>query len=338
MRFAVTERGTFRRCRRQAYLSSKNGLHLTSLMNPIYLNVGTLVHEGHQEWLLHPETSMREHVMNASHKWEGKVKENYAKRIGMPPTSGEMVSVYEAIGFAISMAENYELRWGSPLPEGYKIVAPEQKIQIPVEATRKKCPICVGYGELGRVSDLQYEKVVCTNCDGTGEEVHYLEGKLDGLLQHHSGRLDILEHKTYGNRPRKESLDHTDQFLAYMWMARKLGVGDVGCTAYDGMWRRHEPPKGKTLEDLFSRYSLTRSQAEFDEFEKFLPLELEHMAELYRAPVQTAYPNRDWRGCWDCKLEPVCTSMSRGENYEMVIRNGYTQRTDDVEEEDESAD
>jgi hypothetical protein len=286
---------------------------------------------------------MREHVMDASLKWEKKVRDNYLARVKVPPSNTEMNPVYEAIGFAVSMAENYELRWGSPLPEGYKIVAPEQKIQIPVEATRKVCPDCGGIGErsawipVPNTAAIVKDKSTCENCGGTGEEVHYLEGKLDGLLQHHSGRLDILEHKTYGARPNQESLAHNDQFLAYMWMARKLGVGDVGCTAYDGMWRRHEPPRGKSLEDLFARYSLTRSEAEFQEFEKFLPLELEGMAELYRHQ-ELAYPNRVWQGCWDCKMDPICTAMSRGEDYSAIIRNGYVERTDDLDEEDEGDD
>jgi hypothetical protein len=170
--------------------------------------------------------------------------------------------------------------------------------------------------------------------------VHYLEGKVDGLIQHSSGRIDVLEHKTYGNRPKQEDLQSNDQFIAYLWLVGQLGFNPHldSCVAYDGMWRRKAVPRGRTFDELFARYTLTRSPAELEEFERFLPLELNDMAAQYARP-DDAYINRQWQGCWDCGVSDLCTAMSRGEQaqVDLLLKTKYTERHDDTEAEVEEA-
>jgi hypothetical protein len=102
----------------------------------------------------------------------------------------------------------------------------------------------------------------CPDCAGAGVQLHHLDMRFDGLLLDDSDRLHILERKTYKNRPKLASLQTNDQFLAYMWGAEQLGVGEIAGIAYDGLWRRDAVPKrNATFEDLFLRVTLRRLQS-----------------------------------------------------------------------------
>ena len=323
MIFSVTERGSFRRCRRLAILTSRNGEYLTKLVPAIHLNIGTLCHTAHQHWLMKPEASLEDLAMNAAVKMYDKMEADYRKQVGAPMSDVEKEPFYEAVQMARAMCANYQVRWGTPLPSDYVIVRPEQKIAVPIPGTEHTCTWCNGTG--------QFQAGGCTNCNATGEDRHYLEGRLDGLVQDDKGRLWILEHKTYKSRPNMDSLNTADQFLAYMWLVTRLDLGEVGGILYDGMWKREKPPRGRTFEDLFMRLTLLRSPEELDEFGRFLTLEALHMADLYRHP-ETAYPNRRWEGCFDCGMEPLCRAMSRGEDIERLKVGKYTRRTDEADD------
>jgi hypothetical protein len=335
--FTVTERGGFRRCRRYAVLTSKNGRHLGRLFPPLNLSVGTIVHRAHQLWLENPHKSMHDCAMDASVEAGNGVRERYLKQVGAYPSDDEMGVTHEAIDFALTMCENYALKYGTPLPPDYTLIKAEQKIRVPVEATRHTCTACKGEGTVYSKNPTSLSQMVtCSVCHGTTEVVHELEGKVDGLIQHSSGRIDVLEHKTYGNRPKQEDLQTNDQFIAYLWLVGQLGFNPHldSCVAYDGMWRRKAVPRGRTFDELFARYTLTRSPAELEEFERFLPLELNDMAAQYARP-DDAYINRQWQGCWDCGVRDLCTAMSRGERaqVDLLVQTKYTERHDDTEEE-----
>lgn len=343
MIFAVTERGSFKRCHRQALLTSKNGQHLEPLSAPLHFAVGSIVHRAQQLWLLHPETPLPEHALTASLEVQARVTENYRRAVGCAPSQTEMQETLASVDMAVSMCENYQLKWGKPLPDEYTLIKPEQKVLIPVEATRRECSGCDGRGwvvnnPLGLVAPVEQDRGPyrgpCPWCDGTGEEVHYLSGTLDGFILHQSGRIDVLERKTYKSRPKEESLKTNDQFLAYVWLVTQLGITDqVPCLAYDGMWRRDKVPRGRTFDDLFLRVLVTRNRHELEEFERFLPIDLNNMADVYRH-TEKATTHRRWQGCWDCSVEKLCTAMSRGEDTASLIAHSYTTRTDDLDEDE----
>src|SRR5205814_7607271 len=129
------ERGVFRRCRRQAVLTSKNGRHLGRLSPPLNLSVGTIVHRAHQLWLENPSRPMHDCAMDASVEASKGVRERYLKQVGAYPSDDEMGVTHEAIDFALTMCENYALKYGTPLPPDYTLIKAEQKIRVPVEAT-----------------------------------------------------------------------------------------------------------------------------------------------------------------------------------------------------------
>jgi hypothetical protein len=162
----------------------------------------------------------------------------------------------------------------------------------------------------------------CPRCNGTGEEYVYLEFTLDGLLVNPSGRLYILERKTYGSRPNKDSLDENDQFVGYLWGLQQLGLGmPIGGIAYDGAWKRKVPPKGSSLEDLFLRLFLMRNQDELDWYGN----NIQGIAlDMYNDPH--IYYNKRWEGCWDCGLREACNAKMRGEDEGHILRSRFMVR------------
>lgn len=357
MRFAVTERGTFERCKRQAVLTSKNGDHLTAFFGPLSMSAGTVVHAAHRLWRDawcvqgNQAKTLHEWCLDASVLETDKVRERYKKQVGTYPKDSQLENLHEAIDFALSVCENYQTRYGSPLPEGYKLLASEQKIEMAVPGTEHVCWKCGSTGNYEVVAAdlgggyLELDDKTCTECVVVrpGVSLHIFEGRLDALLQHiATGRIDPLEQKTYGSRPNEYSLKTNDQFLGYDTLVRSLGFNlDLGsCTAYDGMWRRKEIPRGKTFNDLFLRIILPeRVKHERDEFNAFLPHQLNEMYDLYRAyaldrKTPKARAHRRWMGCGDCKMDPLCHAMSRGEGTQVLLTEKYTQRYDDVEETD----
>src|SRR6185369_4139862 len=247
MIFSVTERANAKRCPRMHRLSSKGGAHLGLIIPPVYLNVGSLIHQGSQAWLLDTErkTSYEAHVMVASSALIEKARARYLKQVGASMSKEEETPLWEAITFATTMARNYELRWGSPLEEGFVVVRPEQRVVIPVPGTEHPCPTC---NTTGVVTDEQgwTDGDACPECHGEGISRHYLDGRFDALTLDAGGRIHILEHKTYNSRPNDESLQTNDQFLAYIWLAIQLDIGDVAGLDYDGLWRRETIPRGRT--------------------------------------------------------------------------------------------
>lgn len=352
MRFSVTERGTYERCERKAILSSKNGMHLTPLQTPISFATGSMLHRAHQLWITDPSTALSFHALTAANEAIDKFKTNYRAVVGASPGDHELSTLYEATEFVTAMCDNYAIKYGTPLPSEYKFLSAEQKISIVVEETRTgaDCTGCDGTGHVEWPAHWRNEVVggewvnagsrTCSWCDGSGDEVHTLEGTLDALTQHiPTGRVDPLERKSYNQRPKENSLRYNDQFMAYRWLVSQLQLSPIRPhVLYDGMWRRNNPPRGRLFDDLFLRIDLECNQDELDEFERHLPRQLNEMAALYTHsdPLSHARTHRPWMGCGDCAaFEKLCISITRNEDYASLINSNYTQRTDDVELETE---
>jgi hypothetical protein len=305
----VTERGEFRRCRRRWYLGSPNGLHLGRITPTPALALGDLVHKTLAEWLANPEIDCGHRFMLFAAEAVENAQKVYRNQIGVNPSNDELAGLLDSVTLGKAMMENYQAFWKTPLPEGCELVASEQKIELPIPFSE-----------------------------------NHLELKLDGLVKTQKGNLFVLEHKTYGSRPKLESLNTNDQFLAYMWGATQLGIGKVMGIAYDGMWKRAVPPRGSKMEDLFIRTFLIRSDYELNDFGQYLFEEAEEMQRVmlvvddlialksvqYGWEHHNLYPNRRWEGCYDCGFDPLCTAISKGEDVDYIIASMYTKRTDDL--------
>lgn len=286
MIISVTERGTFRRCKRQWDYASFNRQALTPLVPPTALSLGSLVHRSHEEWLLNPDKEVSDIVMGVAAQGLRELKERYKKVVGVEPDEQELKDFFEQVNLVLEMMNNYRTKWGSSLPDGYTLLQPEQTVLVSIPETP-----------------------------------HELEATFDALIQDEGGRLWILERKTYGNRPKVEVLQSNDQFGAYLWALTQLELGPVGGVYYDGMWKRAWEGK-RSLDDLFMREPLIRSPEEIINIGQHIRDEAFDMA----APDLRVYPNRAWQGCWDCKFERLCSAQDREEDAEYIRARYFVER------------
>jgi hypothetical protein len=312
MDFTPTEIDTYMRCGRKAVLSSKNGQHLTPMSSPLSLQTGTIVHRAHHLWLKDTENKhdLMHHTMTAAVRVQDKLIASYKEKVGTEPDDGEMWTLHESVEFCVSMARNYEFHYGgNKIPEGLVLIAPEQKVRVPIPGTK-----------------------------------HHLKCRLDALLYDPKEKeAGILERKTYKQKPNFRAIRRTTQFGWYSWATSRLGLNKTGKPAfvvYDGLWRRNEPPRGKTIADLFARYRFTPNLKRIAEMEKFLPKIVQDMEFLYRHP-ELAIPSIPWLGCNDCAFNregsELCDAITECSQpmIKYYLDNKFTLRTDDTDEDEE---
>jgi len=253
------------------------------------LQLGTLIHAAHATWIEHPERDPAHLFAYYAQQDLARIRTQYHAQTGMNISEDELDATYENIKLGAAMMTNYKQHWKSPLDPEFIAIAPEQTVIVPIPYSP-----------------------------------HQIEATLDTLLQHRrTGQLFVHERKTYGQRPTPETLNTSDQFLGYLWVAQQLGIGQVGGIAYDGLWKRAVPPRGRTLDDLFLRLILTREPSELTRFEADLRAEAEEMAN----PNTYIYLNRRWEGCYDCGMSKLCLAETRDEDTDYVRKEYYTART-----------
>lgn len=314
----VTERETFRRCRRQWDYSSRSRQNLEPIVPRPAFALGKLVHQTLAEWMTNLEIEPEVSYQEFAEQELARIVQQYRKAVGENISPSELEPYEEVARLGGAMIHNYKEKYGTPLPEGWSLIAPEQKVLIPVPEwpdvlweDGKEHQFTVPY--MGRVSMPD-------------DEPCFLEAQFDGLIRRDAdGLIFVLEHKTYEQRPREDSLQMNDQFLAYVWAASQLNLGPVVGIAYDGLWKRAQPPRGRVFDDLFCRVIQLRPPHELAEFENNLRMEFADMAN------PRIYPNRPWLGCFDCQFEKLCSAQSRGEDWEYVRAKSFKQREADVE-------
>lgn len=300
MIISVTERQQFKRCRRMWSYGSFNRDGLQPIVGKSALSLGTLIHNSLAEWLVHPEADLIQLYAMYAVKERQAIQDAYVARVGCGPSDSELAPYTEIIELGLAMVGNYQTFWHKALPDGFTLLAPEQKVNIPIPGTP-----------------------------------HHIEMKFDGLIVNEHNEIYVLEHKTYSQRPRLEHLMCNDQFLAYIWGVKQLGLGVVKGLAYDGMWKRAAPPTRPTrgtIDDLFTRILIERSDYELAEFEHYLQTEVFEMELVNRIldeGTDVAYPNRRWEGCFDCSFEMLCTARSKADDEQYLRDRFYTHRQHD---------
>lgn len=331
VKFSVTERGGFKRCRRQWDYSSYNRQSLSPRAASTALTAGTIHHKVMDLWCQHllaqrDDPQLAAFDPNAcvdavSAEFIHAIADKYKREVGAKISRVELDPVFEAIEFERAMVALYNDYWGSPIEEGFTLVQPEQTIVIPV--CQAPCSLCDGSGMLPYELQVEtniprYVENQCPDCAGHGIVQLELEGTLDAVVTKDEYYY-VAERKTYDKRPRLDYLRLFDQGTVYVWMLRQLGLPVAGI-AYDGMWRRKQPPKGSTMDDLFLRTLLLRNEYELLTISGQLVQELRDMnsAELY--------PNRRWEGCYDCGYRRLCDAETLGEDTTAIRDRYYTQR------------
>lgn len=290
MIISVTERRVFRRCRKQWDYSSFNRQGYERIVNRPSFDLGGLIHKAHADWLNGQDELVEAFKKHAAQGLE-RVKTDYYNSVGAGISQSELEPYLDNVILGIAMCENYVKRWGLPLPQGFKLIGPEQTVIVPIPNTARP-----------------------------SGDVDYLEGTFDGLVQDKNGALYILEHKTFESHPNDAVLNQDDQFLAYMWLAQQVSSQPIGGMLYDGMWKRAKPPRGRTFDDLFYRTMLIRPRKELAIFESELS------QEVYDMTSPSIYRNVPWNGCGDCSYREPCIAYYRGEDEARVLATHYRKR------------
>lgn len=311
-------------------------MNLEPVLKAPALVLGTLIHKVLPDWAAGADA--HDAFISYSAEEIVKITTHYSEVVGCKPNADEMKGITDAIALGDKMITRYIDYYKTPFPNGLRLVASEQTLTVDVPGTEHcigQCKGCVtGFCIVGQ-NCLESSETCCLDC----VELHKLEATLDGVLADEFNNLYILEHKTFDRHPTDVDLANNDQFLAYMWAlkqsAASMGLPEdvqVRGVAYNGLWKRAEVPKGKTLDDMFVRKLLLRNGAELDEFGTYLAVELNDMARL-KALADTGDTSQLYKnvpplgGCWDCgAFRNLCSAQSRGQDLTYMIQSSYTHR------------
>lgn len=316
---STTEIQNYMRCERMWGLTSFNTMSLTRAVHRVALETGTLWHQVMADWLLHPELDPVDIFEARYVESLQSARESYKRRNGMYPMSIEMDPIKDAGAMVKAMVINYRDYYKKPLPDGFRCVSPEQTIVIPIPDAVTRCLKCEGIGLL--------DSRDCDECGDTGFIEMQLECTLDAMLADERDQLFVLERKTYGSRPKEISLHHNFQFKTYTWATTRLDMGYVAGLLYDGVWKRDQPPRGRTFDDLFLRMPILFSEHELQEIENLLTIKsIEMYQSAHSMDLTMASFNRRWEGCYDCGVEDLCTAISRDEDFDYLRNKHYVIR------------
>lgn len=321
IKYSVTERGTYKRCRRMWDYQSLTHQGLTNRIPTTALQAGTIHHKVMDLWcraIIAGDDSFDAiaAVDTVSAEIVHDIANRYKEEVGMKVNLRELEPTVEAIEFERSMIRNYVNYWHSPIQSEFELIQPEQTIVIPV--CEAPCSVCDGSGRLTSPSTA----VDCHACNGYGRVQLELEGTLDAVARYNNSYY-VVERKTYDKRPNLDYLRFFDQGTAYVWMLTQLNIGPVAGIAYDGAWRRHKPSPRNTIDDLFLRTLLLRTEYEIEHYHEQLVNELRDMNATTPDKV---YPNRQWQGCYDCGYRRLCDAQTLGEDVEYIRERHYTLR------------
>lgn len=314
MRVSVTERQTYKRCRRKWEYSSYNRQSLSPIINAPALDLGTIIHAVLAAWTDEPtdDPILLYNSIATTHLQQ--VIASYTQRIGCAPSEVELTPLLEAISLGQHMIANYQKKWRSPLPAGYTLIQNELSLIQPVPGTEH----CTQWHDGCRCAQCgpALTDTCCTHCC---LGFHELECTFDGVMADANGDLYIIERKTFSRTPNVDELNQNDQFLAYQWALNQQMPGKVVGVAYDGLLKKAAPSGvHKDLDSLFLRRLLLRPQAELDEFGTLLALELLEMAN----PSLPIYKTVPFMGCqkWECSYMQVCQATSKGEPVDDLLK------------------
>ncbi len=347
MIFSVIEIETWKRCRRKWDFQSDNRQNLESRRHAAPLVVGSAVHETLEIKTNEPASNVAQVFAAKAEAALDIVEGNYVEEVGAGMSPDEAQPIYEGLKIGLKMMEAYEKYYPTPLPEHYKPVRTEQRMIVAVPGTEHwECNNChwidletpaprdqgTPLEQVYNCRNPRYPLEPSFSCPGPMTwQPYYLRGTVDTLVQDtRSGKLLVLERKTYGVRQKVEKLQNDTQMIAYEWILMMLfGWENVGGTLYDGIWKRDYTSeyfrKKYKLADLFFRHRFMHPLEQVLEYASYLPTIMREMA---CAAPQDLYYNRRWEGCYDCGMQQLCEAMSRGEDVDYIRDTYYRQRRD----------
>jgi len=162
----------------------------------------------------------------------------------------------------------------------------------------------------------------------TGEDSCFtLTARLDGIVRDvNTGKYFSFEHKTYG-RLNTAFFDLDHQFTAQAWLgldlATTLGIDEpISGVLYNGL--RKQAPGPRVKGDLFHRQKIYKNQ---DQINSMLFRAYHQCAEV-ASPDVPIYPQPNTMRCSYCSFREVCIEWMRGGDYQFLLDNLFTIRTD----------
>lgn len=280
-----SEIGTYKRCKRKWRYYSSNASNLEPFTTKPAFVLGNAIHKALATWLSDPDSSPEITAVEYMNEYIRGLEQEYIQRLNMKPSVDELQPLFDDRDLAQSMMANYKSYWKTAIPDTYKFMDYEQEVQIDIPGTP-----------------------------------HQLMCRLDGLLTDSRGNIFILEHKTYDQKPNPLALVMDEQFTAYVWAAKQLGITKSVSLLYDGMWKRPGPPRGRVFEDLFNRQVLYRSKTQLYEFEHEL---VQLIKDMETAPEYKTVP---WNGCVDCAYVKLCQAETNREDVSYIMETFYRQK------------
>jgi hypothetical protein len=302
MIFSISEITEYMRCRQRWNYSSTNRMRLSKIIPGVALNLGTAVHVALDQWTFDASINPVQAYLVKLAVMLDDAKILYAQHTGgQQPSDEELAPYYDAVKLGSAMINNYKSYWKQPLPPGFRVLDPEQEIIVNIPSTE-----------------------------------HKIKARLDELIIDEYNQIFILERKTYSIRPLRGVIEYRPQFKCYVWAARELLGDKIIGIAYDGLWKRDHVPKGKKLEDLFTRMLIRPNAHELKEFENFLVYITNEMANdpvIYKHWIEESM---SFIGCARCEFKAPCVAESRGQDTDFFVRSQYYQRPERAtENEDE---
>lgn len=321
----------FLRCRRRWNYESSNRLGLRSL-SPVphrAFHVGGVVHQ-----VLEAQVSLghRPNVLALVEQGEQELEDNYREVVGVGWSGVERELLGESRELIVGICNHYFNHWGevNPLGEDFRYVHAELTFSVPIPGTP-----------------------------------HNLRGTIDGIAQHGSGDIYLVEHKTTSmGFPEVSDLQTARQLQAYCWAARVLLDRPVHGIIYDGIAKKVPSVPKVTMKGELSRAVIATTPEIYRAAIKALELREEDYADVLAKldgpsqffrrhvikfpqksldlfgeqlkaivtdmanPELPLYPNRVWQGCWDCRFQELCTSEQMGEDIDTYIRLKYRREKD----------
>lgn len=343
----VTERQTFKRCRRRWDIQSNNRQGLARIDTaPSHFSIGTAVHLAFSAHVakLDPRKVVEDWLI----KQEAEMLSN--PNIPLDVVSEVQARIIEDRTKTLDIIEHYYnyWSWDNPLQrQNLEYIAAEVPLRAAIPHTSG-----------------------------------FLVGTLDGIAVDETGGYWIIEHKTYSTRPDQATMDINDQMTAYCWLFREVfGVMPRG-VLYDGIAKKL-PTKPKLLKDgsmskqwidttaatylkaleqadldpadyaefiarledrdaqeqnpFFTRWHVYIPHRSLDTFQIYLAQEYSEMvmADTIESSTVIApdtkkdfltsylYPNFQWQGCWDCTVKDLCRAIQFQEDYSYLVNTFY---------------
>lgn len=348
---------TYKRCHYRWSLTAIDQGNLEPASFTPALELGSMVHEAVAWWTEHPvvmsgmdndreaivPSSLPRYFARLSKGRIEKIKAKYVEDVGAEASEDELDKVYEITQLGLAMMENYQKKYGRPLPAEYTPVQVEQRTIVAIPNTLHwGCPSCYWDFMPLMTPEDQAESpeqwgegdFFCPKCRTQCEWVHhFLRGTMDTFVVDSQGKYYVLERKTYAIRPTKQKLNVDEQMTSYVWiLAQLFGYENVGGVLYDGLWKKAIIPKTVDkrkgeFDDLFFRDVFVRRPAALKRFEEELPGVVNDMCTA--AYEKRLYTNRRWEGCYDCGVARICDAYMQGEDIDYVIESYYRPRPSD---------